>query len=65
VILSRQNVFDRSKCVKNVGGNQFQLVILAAARARQIADEHRKSESRVHKNPAMDALLEIQSGKFG
>lgn len=63
--LSRQSVFDRSACVKKTNGNQFELVILAAARARQIVDEARRIEKPLTSNVTMDALLEIQSGKFG
>jgi DNA-directed RNA polymerase subunit K/omega len=62
--LSRQNMLDRSKCVKNAGGSQFELVLAASARARQIAEEVKRSGTKVHHNVVMDALLEIQSGKF-
>lgn len=63
-VLSRTQVFDRELAVKNVGGSQFELVLLAAARARQIADENKKAGVTEHRAVGMDALLEIQSGKF-
>ncbi len=52
--LSRTQIIDREKCVKNAGGNQFELVLLAAARARQLQSENTDYAP-------ITALLEIQN----
>jgi DNA-directed RNA polymerase omega subunit len=62
--ISRAQEFDRDLTVKNVGGSQFELVLLAAARARQLADENKKAGITEHRAVGMDALFEIQAGKF-
>ena len=40
------------------------LVILAAARAREIARQHRASENPVHIYPVVKALMEFQTGEI-
>lgn len=60
---SRGTEIDTRVCADNVGGSQFELVIIAAARARELAKQHRKSE--VYVKGAVEALLEIQEGKIG
>ena len=51
-------------CVENVG-NRFDLVIIAAIRAKELARQHRHSERKEHINAPVTALLEIQEGKIG
>jgi DNA-directed RNA polymerase omega subunit len=63
--LSRGPSIDTEKCVKNVGGNRFDLVLVAAARSRELARRHKLSESPVNLNAPVSALLDIQSGKVG
>ena len=66
ITLSRGTEIDTMKCVENVG-NKFDLVLIAAARARELKRQHREnpfaSFGQVHTN--VTALLEIQEGKIG
>ena len=62
--LSRGPSIDTSKCVANVGG-RFDLVLIASARAREIARKHRFDEKTTQVNAPVSALLEIQEGKIG
>ena len=63
--LSRGPYIDTEKCVKNAGGNRFNLVLIAAARAREIAQRHKSSELTNQINAPVGALLEVQDGKVG
>ena len=58
----RTDKLDVGKCAVNAGG-RFNLVLLAAQRARQIARNNRGSDKFEHIHPAVTALLEIQEGK--
>ena len=64
-IISRNLDIDTEKCVKNIGGNKYDLVLIAAARSREISRQHKMSESPKHLNAPITALLEIQEGKIG
>ena len=64
VTLSRGTEIDTDLCVKNAGENRYMLVILAAARAREIARQHRASENPAHIYPVVKALLEFQTGEI-
>ena len=61
VTLSRAAEIDTDLCVKNAGENRYMLVIMASARAREIARQHRASENPVHIYPVVKALLEFQT----
>ena len=63
--LSRGPSLDIEKCVELSGGNRFNLVIMAAARAREIARQHKHDEKPGAPNAPVSALLEFQSGKLG
>ena len=63
--LSRGPSIDTEQCVAQVGGNRFNLVIMAAARAREIARQHKHDEKTTQVNAPVSALLEIQEGKIG
>jgi hypothetical protein len=63
--LSRGPEVDTNQCVDLSGGNRFNLVLIAAARAREIKRQHRESDKREHVYSNLTALLEIQSGKIG
>ena len=65
IIQSRAQLFDREKSIKNVGCNQFNLVLLDAARAREIERGFKAKGTVNHLDCTMTALLEIQEGKFG
>lgn len=64
-IASRGPQINTQKCVENVGGNRFELVLIAATRAREIAKKHRASERTDQVCASVTALLEIQEGKIG
>jgi DNA-directed RNA polymerase omega subunit len=61
--LSRGEQIDKEKCVKQSGGNQFELIIMAAQRAREIRSQNQHSNKVEHQHGVVSALLEIQSGK--
>ena len=63
--LSRGPNIDTEQCVENVGGNRFNLVLIAAARAREIKRQHRESDKREHVYSNITALEDIESGKVG
>lgn len=62
--LSRGPQIDTEKCVENVGMGRFDLVLIAAARAREIKRQHKDSDKREHVHSNVTALLEIQEGKI-
>ena len=66
ITLSRGSQIDTQKCVEQVG-NKFDLVLIAAVRAREIKRQHKENPNaafgQVHTN--VTALLEIQEGKIG
>lgn len=61
--LSRGPSIDMEKCVEGAGGNRFNLVLVAAARAREIKRQHSSSDKREHVHSIITALEEIESGK--
>ena len=61
---SRGTTLNNDMCVENIG-NRFDLVIVAAIRAKELARQHRHSERKEHINAPVTALLEIQEGKIG
>jgi len=63
--LSRGPQIDTDKCVEMSGGNRFDLVIMAAARVRELARAHRNAERPDQLNAHVTTLLEIQEGKIG
>ena len=60
---SRHQEFNKEICVKNAGGNQFELIIMAAQRAREIKMGNSHSTKMEHHHGVLTALLEIQEGK--
>jgi DNA-directed RNA polymerase subunit K/omega len=62
---SRGTQIDTNQCVENIGGNRFNLVIIAAARAREIAENNRHSDKFHHLHTPVTALLEVQNGELG
>lgn len=62
---SRGTQLNNDKCVENVGQNRFDLVLIAAERAREIKRHNRESENREHIFSTVTALLEVQEGKVG
>jgi DNA-directed RNA polymerase omega subunit len=62
---SRGTQIDTELCVSNIGANRFDLVLIAAARAKEIKRRNTSSERRDHIFPTVTALLEIQNGEIG
>jgi DNA-directed RNA polymerase omega subunit len=60
---SRGTKIDTEKCVEKIG-NRFNLVIIASARAREIAQLNRHSTRHEHWHTPVTALLEVQSGEL-
>lgn len=63
--ISRGVDIDTEKCVQNVGGNRFNLVLIASARAREISQANKNSDRHEHLHTPVTALLEVQEGKIG
>lgn len=64
VTLSRGPDIDTDKCVSNIG-SRYDMVIIAAARAREIRIKNQNSNRREHVFSEVTALLEIQNGEIG
>jgi DNA-directed RNA polymerase subunit omega len=62
--LSRGPEVNTENCVDHIG-NRFDLVLVAAARAREIKRGQSSSDKREHVYSNITALLEIQEGKIG
>ena len=63
--LSRGPSIDMEKCVELAGGNRFNLVLIAAARAKELGRKHRDDERQDYPNSMVNALLDVQSGVVG
>jgi hypothetical protein len=63
--VSRGTEIDTEKCVELSGGNRFNLVIMASARAREIRRQHASSQKFEHVHTTVSALLDFQSGEYG
>jgi DNA-directed RNA polymerase omega subunit len=63
--LSRGTTLDNDKCVEQVGGNRFEMILIATIRAREIKRQQRESQKREHLFSNVTALQEIQEGKVG
>ena len=62
--ISRSSQIDTDKCVELSGGNRFNLVIMAAARSREIRRQNKESMKFEHLHCNITALLEFQAGKY-
>jgi DNA-directed RNA polymerase subunit K/omega len=62
--LSRGTEIDIEKCVKNSGNDRFSMVLALATRAREIARQHKNSESRDQIYPCVTALKEFENGDY-
>jgi DNA-directed RNA polymerase omega subunit len=60
---SRSPDIDTERCVDQAGGNRFNLVLIAAQRAKEIRRRQLQDTPQVHSLPCVSALLEIQEGK--
>ena len=62
---SRGPNIDTQRCVEQVGGNRFDLVLIATVRARELSRRHKAAGHTTQMNSPVSALLEIQEGKIG
>jgi DNA-directed RNA polymerase omega subunit len=62
--VSRGTTIDTDLCVENMGGNRYDLVIVAAARARELTMKNKHSDKFWHLHTPVTALLEVQEGKL-
>lgn len=62
---SRGPEIDTHTCVDAVGGSKYDLVLIAAARARELAAAHRASYESTSLHAPVSALLDIQAGAVG
>jgi DNA-directed RNA polymerase omega subunit len=65
LIQSRGPSIDTEKCVELVGGNRFDLVLIASVRAKELSRRHRQAELTTPLHSPVSALLDIQAGKIG
>jgi DNA-directed RNA polymerase subunit K/omega len=63
--LSRGPAIDMDKCVEKAGGNLFDLVLIASARARELSRRHKSDELTTQINSPVSSLLDIQEGRVG
>lgn len=63
--VSRVGQLDNDKIVAMSGGNRFNLVIMAAARSREIRRQNKDSMKFEHLHSNVSALLDFQSGELG
>ena len=59
--LSRSTELNNEVCVENAGGNRFNLVLIASAKAREI--RRNNTDTKTYHSPCVSALLEVQNGK--
>lgn len=62
---SRGPTIDVEKCVEQAGGNRFNMIIIASARAREIARKHRADSRQDAAYPIVNALRELEAGNYG
>ena len=63
--ISRVGQLDNDKIVEMSGGNRFNLVIMAAARSREIRRQNKESMKFEHLHSNVSALLDFQNGILG
>ena len=56
---------DTMVCAEAVGGSQFEMILIAAIRGREIAAIDKATKNRNAGNPIVAALKDIESGRVG
>lgn len=56
---------DTMVCAEAVGGSQFEMILIAAIRGREIAAFDKATKNRNAGSPVVAALKDIESGKVG
>lgn len=64
-VLSRTQEIDVERCVENAGSNRFDMILMTAARAREISKRDRETDPSIKSYPVVTALLELQKKQFG
>jgi len=62
LILSRGPHIDYDKCLKNIERNRFNLILIAAARAREIVKKNRANGKVEHECTPVSALRDVEVG---
>jgi DNA-directed RNA polymerase omega subunit len=62
---SRGPNIDTQQCVEQVGGNRFDLVLIASVRARELSRRHKAAGHTTQFNAPVSALQDVQEGKIG
>jgi len=62
-LFSRGPAIDTERCVANARG-QFNLILYAAARARELKQQYKNRHEYDHPSATVTALLEIQQGQI-
>ncbi len=62
---SRGVQIDSEKCLETIKTDRFTMILIAAARAKEIKRKNMHSDRREHIFSTVTALLEIQEGKVG
>lgn len=62
--------YNIDNCLKQFGGNRYQMILASAYRAREIANKRTFSEkhgdrTKYANKPVVEALCEIDQGKYG
>jgi DNA-directed RNA polymerase subunit K/omega len=65
VKLSRGTEIDFDKCVNQMGGNRFNLVLAAAARSREINKRNKANGKIEHECAPVSALLDVECKLVG
>ena len=62
---SRGSNVDTQKCVETVGGNKYDLVLIASLRCKELRRQNANNEKFNSVYAPVTSLLEIQEGKIG
>ena len=63
--LSRGPQVNLEKCVESVDNSRYNLVLVAAARARELVHAQKQNDWATHINAPVQALLDVQQGLVG
>ena len=59
------NNFDVNKSAEELGVSQFELILMAATRSREIALRNKLTKNRSAGSPVVEAIKDIEAGKIG
>jgi DNA-directed RNA polymerase subunit K/omega len=59
---SRGPNLDLEKCVENMENNRYMLIVVASAKAREIAAKNKHSTRFEHLHPVITSLKEVEDG---